>query len=200
MTAEASEGPAAAPPPHDPYRPPAAEPAGVDPAREPEGEPPPFFPVSPLKLAVMSVATFQLYHLFWFYRHWRHVNGWETHKVMPAVRAFFSVIFAASLFRRVPELASYREATIPATSPGVLTLAYLLGILAWRLPGLACLAGLLQVLPLMVFQSRVNALHAALGHDPHANARFTVANVLGMLLGGALWLLFGAISLLPAEV
>ena len=35
---------------------------------------PPFFAVSLLKLTVLSLCTFGVYELFWFYRNWRLIK------------------------------------------------------------------------------------------------------------------------------
>lgn len=74
-------------------------------------------------------------------------------------------------------------------SAGLLALGYFPASAAWRLPSPADWAGLLSVLPLLAFQQRVNAVHAALGFDPRRNARFTGWNVLGLVVGALLWLL-----------
>src|SRR5581483_11977647 len=48
-----------------------------------------FFYVSPLKLVVMSIATFGLYELFWFYKNWYYVNEHTNHAVWPLMRSIF---------------------------------------------------------------------------------------------------------------
>ena len=52
--------------------------------------PPMYFPVSLLKLVIMSTCTFGIYELYWFYRNWCFVRTREAPEIMPFWRAFFS--------------------------------------------------------------------------------------------------------------
>jgi hypothetical protein len=56
----------------------------------PDGQPI-FFPVSPLKLVVMSTVTFGIYELYWFYQNWKLVKHRTRRDIMPFWRAFLRV-------------------------------------------------------------------------------------------------------------
>lgn len=51
-----------------------------------------FFAVSPLKLVVMSVVTFGLYELFWFYKNWHYVVEHTDKTEFPLINSVFRVI------------------------------------------------------------------------------------------------------------
>ena len=70
-----------------------------------------FFPVSPLKLIVLSVCTFGFYEFYWFYRNWCLIKeredslsmriGFRSLNMWPFWRALFSVLFCYSCFGNV---------------------------------------------------------------------------------------------------
>ena len=62
-----------------------------------------YFPVSPLKLIVLSVCTFGLYKFYWFYKNWCLIKeresslsmqiGFRDSGIMPFWRALFTVLY-----------------------------------------------------------------------------------------------------------
>ena len=59
-----------------------------------------FHPMSPRKAAVMSVLTFNLFDLVFWYRHWARLKA-NGHDVIPVVRALFSVFTAFGFVTRL---------------------------------------------------------------------------------------------------
>ncbi|QNP47506.1 hypothetical protein [Diaphorobacter aerolatus] len=75
---------------------------------------PPFFPVSLRKLAVLSICTMGLYHLYWFHAHWRHVRVWNGGcDFSPARRTLLFLFFCYPLFRRVRTLEAKTDGGSP---------------------------------------------------------------------------------------
>ncbi|MGY0646353.1 MAG: DUF4234 domain-containing protein, partial [Paraglaciecola chathamensis] len=62
-----------------------------------------YFTVSTFKLVVMSIFTFGIYDLYWFYRNWTALKKLERPEIMPFWRAFFAPLFAYSLFSRIQQ-------------------------------------------------------------------------------------------------
>lgn len=60
-----------------------------------------YFPVSLLKLFVLSIATGGLYQLYWFYRNWKYVKARNSSAIMPFWRAFFAPIWFFPLYRNL---------------------------------------------------------------------------------------------------
>ena len=61
----------------------------------------PFFAVSLPKLAIMSIFSFGLYQVYWFYRNWQLIEKREGRDFALMARALFSVFFCYRLFARV---------------------------------------------------------------------------------------------------
>src|SRR5580698_7122097 len=85
----------------------------VDPSPMPEGRVV-FFPVSPLKLVVMSTVTFGLYEVYWFYQNWKLIKQRTGLNIMPFWRAVFGVLFCYPFFREVEDAAASRKISFPA--------------------------------------------------------------------------------------
>lgn len=82
---------------NNPYQAPEAE--LVSPTEE-QGEPP-YFVVSETKFLVMAVITFNLYLVYWFYRHWKAQQPHIDKKIIPAARGLFAIFFVAQLFKNI---------------------------------------------------------------------------------------------------
>jgi len=60
-----------------------------------------YFPVSKLKLILMSLCTLGLYELYWFYKNWKLIKTRTGQNQSPFWRAFFSIIFCYQLFKHI---------------------------------------------------------------------------------------------------
>jgi hypothetical protein len=145
----------------------------------------PFFAVSLLKLAVMTTVTFGVYGLYWSYRQWKAVQRRTGMPMWPWARGWFAWFFLLDLCKEVVRKceAAGVEVSI-STKP--LPAAYFLLNLCWRLPEPFHLIGFLSAVPLVLLQNEINDLHAAVVPGANRNARFTWANVAGILVGGFL--------------
>lgn len=152
---------------------------------------PQYFPVSKTKLVLMSLGTLGLYEMYWFYKNWCFVRR-EQPDIRPFWRAFFGIFYCHSLLKDV-EMAALAQGVPFQGSTVFLALVWILLSLAGRLPGLFSLLSLFSVAPLLLVQESINELNrrAAPDHDP--NSRFSVVNILGMLVGFTL-LIFSQID------
>jgi hypothetical protein len=178
------------------YRAPAA-PVEIKPAAEAglDGRPI-YFSVSILKLTVMSLSTFGLYEVYWFYQQWKQVrdrNGWQ---IRPVWRAIFAILFCHQLFKQLRRTALSEE--IQAFDAGALSGAWILLTLAGRLPDPWWVVSVASILPLIPVQRTINRINdkVAPEHDP--NARFSVANIVVVLLA-ALTLVIAIMGPSPTE-
>lgn len=170
------------------YAPPASEVSDIPEIIESGGEQPPFFPTSILKLVLMSVCSFGLYELYWFYQQWRYVKEREEQGIHPFWRAFFTYFFCYRLFKKVrdydqPALAL---SNLPA---GLLATGWIVVTLMWRLPDPFWLVSYVAVVFLIPVQLRVNHINRVVAPDHDPNTRFNWANWLTLLLGGTLFIL-----------
>jgi len=150
----------------------------------------PFFAVSALKLVVMSLCTFGLYEVYWFYRQWKSLKELgRARGVSPVPRAIFAVLFCYQCFARIRD---YSEDQLPggkAFLAGPLAAAWIISTLVWRLPEPYSLISFLSSLFLVPVQACANRLNAkeAPGHD--RNARIQGWNWLAVTAGALLFIL-----------
>jgi hypothetical protein len=166
----------------NPYAPPRS--LVVDsPGGDAAAELPPLFAVSLPKLLVLSICTLGLYELYWAYKHWVAIRRVEHSDILPAARAFFGVIFCWALFTRIEKMGV--AAKVPDAPPaGFLAVAWIIVTLCWRLPDpvwAISLGAPLFTLPIQAYANRIDA-QLAPGHD--RNARFGLANIAWIVVGG----------------
>jgi hypothetical protein len=145
---------------------------------------PPFFAVSLSKLVVMSVFSFGLYQVYWFYKNWLLIEKREGQGFAVMVRAVLSVVFCYRLFVRVRQAGAV--AGVGVFPAGALAAGYIITSVFWLLPDewlIVANAGVLCLLPVQSVANRLNALQAP-GHD--RNTRYTGWNLVVVALGIAL--------------
>ncbi|MDR6841182.1 hypothetical protein [Pseudoxanthomonas sacheonensis] len=148
---------------------------------------PAFFPVSVTKLAVMSVCTFGLYQIYWFYQNWRLVKSRDQSRISPPWRSVLGLLFCYPLFRRVRSMAQRQAIAMP--SAALLFAAWVVATLLSYLPPpylLLSFGSVIFMLPIQRAANRINA-HVAPQHDP--NRRFGALNIVTVLVGGLLAIL-----------
>jgi hypothetical protein len=147
-----------------------------------------FFTTSTLKLALMSVCTFGIYELYWFYKNWVLIKERTGESIMPFWRAFFAPIWAYSCFKRMRESASENH-TQGTLSIGFLAFAYFILQALWRLPDpywLISFSSFTLLIPVNSVALRINnELCAGFSN----NDKFTGWNWVGLVLGGLLFAL-----------
>ena len=166
----------------NPYQAPRTNVADVAGAQEPV-----FFPISTLKLALMSIVTFGLYEIYWFYQNWKLVQHDPAQKLNAPIRAVFYPIMAYALFRRIAEAAAREQ--LGTLQAGALAVAVFVMSALWRLPDPWWLVSFLSFVPLLPVQQSVNALNRKLAPQADPNRRFSAWNIFGLVAGGLFFLL-----------
>ena len=159
-----------------------------------------FYVVSPKKFFLLSVLTFDLYFVYWFYRNWRQVKRSTGESMIPPLRGFFFIFFTHSLFRIVDEKIKSLGKSF-AWSPGTLaTIVVILSIvtnISDRLSSsnigspLTDFIGiaLVPIIPAIMLTAQ-RAVNMACGDEEGvSNSSLTLANWVWMVIGGLLWLL-----------
>jgi len=144
----------------------------------------------------MSIVTFGLYEVYWFYKNWKvaRENGED---VLPWARSIFCIFFAHLLFTDIASTSRASGVTV-SWRPRSLTILFIVLQFAWRLPEPAWLISFASVIPLVIAQRAVARVHAALGLDPAVNSRFTWLNILGIVFG-SLWMLLVLLALFAPD-
>jgi predicted Zn finger-like uncharacterized protein len=160
---------------------------------------PQYFSVSKPKLIVMSLCTWSIYQVYWFYKNWKIIRERTGENVRPFWRAFFAIFFCYGFFKSVRQSAS--SLGIPfQTSPGGLACAYIALAVMGNLPNPFWLVSFLTFLPLLSVQGVINQINSkgSLEHEP--NNRFSLGNVVIIVFGGLVLLLCLIGAFLPAQI
>ncbi len=145
-----------------------------------------FFQVSKTKLVVLSVVTFGIYEVYWFYKNWKFLKETQDLKILPFLRALFSYIFFYSLFKRIQEYAKENNVRTEY-SPGWLTAGYILLSMTYKSPEPFWCLTILTVLTLLPARSVIDDLNAKLNPTEKINSRFSGWNVVTIIFGVILW-------------
>lgn len=147
-----------------------------------------FYAISNTKLVMLSVLTFGLYEIYWFYKQWQFVKKAKDLKVTPWARGLFAPLFAYPLFKHIFELA--KEAGQKNNpSAGWLALAYFILASMGRLPDWGWIVSFGSVLPLFPAQNRINLLWSKRYPNKTVSTTFTWKEVIVMIIGGIILLL-----------
>jgi hypothetical protein len=148
----------------------------------------PYFPVSRLKLVVMSLTTLSMYQIYWFYKNYQLMNKRTGGGVSPFWRSIAAPITAHGLFAHVRTDAQSRFIPVSWSSAGLaviylgLTLICFFDYPWWTL----ALASAFALLPVHATMEAVNRKVAPNGPR---NDGFTAANAVWIVIGIALTVL-----------
>src|SRR6188768_150743 len=146
-----------------------------------------FFTTSTTKLILMSLSTFGIYELYWFYKNWVSIKN-TGKKCRPFWRALFSHFFAYSCFNHIRDAMS-RNKVDEIFPSGFLAIAYFILVVLWRLPDPYALISILSFAPIIIANKAALAVNKAQFPDFVNNERYSKWNLLTILLGGILVIL-----------
>lgn len=155
-----------------------------------------FFPVSVLKLAVMTICTLGFYEMFWFFQCWNYLKRAKGMKVNLFARAFFGVFYCYPLFKEIRDVGK----TINPNSQlaaGPLAAMWILLSLLWKLPDPYWLVTYLAFVPLLIVQSYIIGLNKYAGKEQYINAKFSVINWVTIVIGGGFFILAIVGTIMP---
>jgi serine/threonine protein kinase len=158
---------------------------------------PMYFAVSPLKLIVMSVCTFSIYQLFWFYMNWTYIKERERLDIEPFWRSFFAFFFCHSCFQKIRTTAQSLNIS-DALAVGPLAAGWIIVSILWKLPDpywLICFFSVFFLVPVQILVNKVNAKVCPLCEE---NKNFTSWNIVGIVFG-IIWLILIFIGFATSE-
>ena len=146
-----------------------------------------YFSVSLGKLATLSVATFGLYELYWFYKNWQAVEEQGKEKISPFWRTFFTLIFCYGLFKRVL-ISAQKQGYTESYSPGWLAALYIIITVMWKLPDPLWLVAFLSFIPLLTVQQAISFNNFKVDSEHKKYDSFTNAEIIIIIIGITIWL------------
>jgi hypothetical protein len=166
----------------------------------PAGDEPRYYIVAPFKFILLSVLTFTLYFVYWFYKNWQRIKIDDNDDIWPPARAFFYIFFTHSLFTDVQERFKTQGRKWD-WQPGLLATLFIIVTLVGNIidrfipydtyPLMSSLLPLgSTLLATFLLLPAQKAINAVCGDDAgESNSKLTVANWAWMVLGGIFWLL-----------
>lgn len=156
-----------------------------------------YFTLSTTKLVIMSVSTFGLYLLYWFYKNWVAINN-SGKNCSPFLRAFFTPIFAYSCFKHIK--VSMRKNNVFSNFSAVkLAASYFILQATVNLPDPYCFISFLTFLPIITANNAATAIKKVQNPDYCNATSFSFWNYL-VIAPGATLLILGVLGLLLQEV
>jgi hypothetical protein len=179
----------------NPYAPPRAL-DDVHVATEAAADLAPYYTISPVKMVLMSLASFGLFDIYWLYRQWKAVRARTGEDVSPFWRTVFAIFFVNRLFSLIRSDSA--SAGVPALmSTGMLSAIFIITNLVSRIEstkvlGPVWLLGFAAIVPLVIMQQEINQYHAAVTPNFDRNTRWGFGNIVTLLIGVLCW--FGVVA------
>ena len=180
-----------------------------------------FFPVSEGKLITLYILSFGLYGFYWFYKNWQLQQPKMDKKILPFMRATFSIFFTHSLFKRIDARAAnleqkhkFNASTLATLFVATVIVSNILdrssmnsGIIAGITSNSVIITSLvlfiISAYPLVAVQATVNRINNdMLGYLNH---KYSIWNYLLIALGIIFWLILAmnmlveSMGLIPAQ-
>ena len=142
-----------------------------------------YYSVSIGKLALLSICSIGIYQLYWFYKNWVLIKEQERKKILPVVRAIFSLIFCHQLFKRIlvsAQSVGYKQ----KYSPWILTIAYIIIPFLYKLANPLWVFSLFSFVPLLTVQRAVNFNNSKVAPDLVENSHLSAGETILVVVGG----------------
>ena len=133
------------------------------------------------KVVWLSLLTFGVYEIIWFYKTWKTLAVRFGYKVSPFWRAIFGTITGFWLF---PIIADYvKKFNVESFNGIVFAILYLIITLLYRLPNQLWLICMASVVIIAIVQDKINKVNAQ--HFPNAQVnKWSGINTFWAILGG----------------
>lgn len=166
----------------------------------PSGEQPRYYIVAPFKFILLSLLTFTLYFVYWFYKNWRLIKEDDNDDLWAPARGFFYIFFTHALFTDVQQSFKTQERKWD-WQPGLLATLFVIvtivGNIIDRFIPYEAYPVLGSLLPLastfiatFLLLPAQKAINAVSGDDAgSSNSKLTMANWAWLIVGGIFWLL-----------
>lgn len=157
-----------------------------------------YFSVSPLKLMIMSVGTFGIYDLYWFYKNFCHIKQKNNLDIMPFWRAFFAPLWSYSAFEYIQDELKDKQISLKIYA-GLLAVLYFIIQASWRLPDPFWIISTFSFVMIMPANLGTTRINEKVVHGFSQNSRIKGWNWLVILLGLPFFFLAVIGTFLPVD-
>jgi len=174
---------------------------------------------SPWRLVLLSILTFTIYEIYWFYRNWKHLKNNKNLDISPGWRTvgllvpIYGIVLAYRQFSDIRDFAS-QSGCETYSSPGLLAFGYMLltgisfriSMYEWNLTDsrealgltlVSLLVDLLAIGILVVVQRTLNAFWEKEQAELKMRSKFSGREMALIVIGGIIWFLNVVATLLP---
>lgn len=156
----------------------------------------PFSNAQPIsQLVILTFLTFGLYRIYWFYRNWKHLKDhhqlYNVRPILKAIGLFVPVLSLILVYEQLKDISDFSKAAgvEESFSPGVVLALIMIFNIFRILPAPYWGLSFLSVLPLVVVQRVLNAYWAKEQSDLPVRSKFSIGEIITMVIGGILFLL-----------
>ncbi|MFN3405113.1 MAG: DUF4234 domain-containing protein [Cytophagaceae bacterium] len=141
------------------------------------------------KFIFLSVITFGLYHIWWFYTSWRFFKQKDKLDISPVPRALFSIFFMVELLDKILKYARKHGYAGNYSSWGLFVGFFILNLLS-RLPEPFWLVSIFSFVFLIEpFNALLYAKQNSGEFEVVDKSSLSAGEIIAVILGGILWLL-----------
>ena len=154
-------------------------------------------------LVLLSIATFGIYEIYWFYRNWRDLKdhkrlaispGWKTAGLFVPV---YGLILAYRQLKEIKEGAA-QGGVIRLYDPGSILAAWIILNALWKLPDPAWMLSFLSIWPLAIVQRTLNAFWQKEEDGLPVRTGLSGGQITLVVIGG-LWFLLVIVGMMLPE-
>lgn len=152
------------------------------------------------KFVLLSVITFGIYELIWFYRYWKLLKEEKSLKISPFWRTLFAPFFAGSITGHLKEFLAEKGVSKEILAPCDSTLigiTYFVILILYKLPDPYWLISLFTFAPMLPLVKATNAYWQK-EEQNLASKKFTWWQMILIILG-IIWLIFSIIGTFMPE-
>ena len=151
--------------------------------------------ISIWKFILLSLITFGIYELVWFYRNWKFLKKEQNLKITPFLRTIFSTIFAWSFASYLKKFLKENN-IICNYSPFFIWISYFIICILWKLPDPYSLLWYLTFVPLIPLVKSMNKYWLSKEQNLSLK-KFSWWQIILIIIGVILFLLIIFTSFLP---
>ena len=164
-----------------------------------------YFVVSNKKLIFLSICTFDLYLVYWFYKNWKIVAVKGKEKNTPWAYALFSGLTSYGLFNRIL-LNAEAKGYVKKQTAGTLAALYIICIIAGRfyekLPGgwnsgVLFIVSCFTFVPILYIQDAIRFINTKIDPESKEQMKFHPFEIFLLVVGGGIFLLAVIGSFIP---
>ena len=157
-----------------------------------------FFSISPMKLTLMSICSGGIYLGFWYFMNWKLWKDYTKEDISVFWRWLFAIIYFHPLLKRIKKSGKTIGLEV-SFAPLFITILDFALFYSYDLPDPYWIISFLTFLPILLVQETINQINEKVDPGGNKNDRYSVANILLIIVGGFFVLLAYYGAFLPDE-